>query len=92
MIFLAASCVLFHACSDHPQQRREQSVTPISQQNMKKNPLRDKLVMALDDMKAKAVEMGIEGVATASVLDRDETDDWIGEMKVVGSPCNEKEG
>lgn len=59
---------------------------------MKKNPLRDKLVMALDDMKAKAVEMGIEGVATASVLDRDETDDWIGEMKVVGSPCNEKEG
>lgn len=54
--------------------------------------LRGKIVKVLDDMKAKAVEMGIEGVATASVLNRDETDDWIGEMKVVGTPCNQKEG
>ena len=92
LVYLAAICVLFPACSDNPQQRGDQSVTPISQQNMKKNPLRDKLVMTLDDMKAKAVEMGIEGVATASVLDRNETDDWIGEMKVVGTPFNEKEG
>ena len=54
--------------------------------------LREKIVRVLDDMKAKAVEMGIEGVATASVLNRGETDDWIGEMKVVGTPCNQKEG
>lgn len=54
--------------------------------------LREKIVKVLDDMKAKAVEKGIEGVATASVLNRGETDDWIGEMKVVGTPCNQKEG
>jgi len=54
--------------------------------------LREKIVMALDDMKAKALDMGIQGVATASVLNKGETDDWIGEMKVVGTPCNQKEG
>ena len=30
-------------------------------------------------------------MATASVLNKGETDDWIGEMKVVGTPCNQKE-
>jgi len=65
---------------------------PNETHNMTNVQLRNKLVMALDDMKAKAVEMGIEGVATASVLNKGETDDWIGEMKVVGTPCNEKEG
>ena len=59
---------------------------------MTNKELREKIVMALDDMKAKATEMGIQGVATASVLNKGETDDWIGEMKVVGTPCNEKEG
>jgi len=54
--------------------------------------LREKIVMVLDDMKAKAIETGIQGVATASVLNKGETDDWIGEMKVVGTPCNQKEG
>ncbi|MCR4582355.1 MAG: VOC family protein [Prevotella sp.] len=53
--------------------------------------LREKIVMALDDMKSKAIEMGIQGVATASVLNKGETADWIGEMKVVGSPVNEKD-
>ena len=48
--------------------------------------------MALGDMKAKAVEMGIQGVATASVLGKGETEDWIGEMKVVGTPFNLKDG
>ena len=60
--------------------------------DMTNDQLRNKLVKALDDMKAKAVEMGIQGVATASVLNKGETDDWIGEMKVVGTACNEKEG
>lgn len=92
LAFLAAICVLFCACSANPQQRGDQTVTPTSQQNMNKRLLRDKLVMALDDMKAKAIEMGIQGVATASVLDQGETDDWIGEMKVVGTPYNQKEG
>ena len=54
--------------------------------------LREKIGMVLDDMKAKAIEMGIQGVATASILNKGETVDWIGEMKVVGTPCNQKEG
>ena len=54
--------------------------------------LREKIVMALDDMKAKAIEMGIEGVATASVLNKGETVDWIGEMRVVGTPLDTKGG
>ncbi|MBP5366008.1 MAG: hypothetical protein J6Y82_08825 [Bacteroidales bacterium] len=54
--------------------------------------LREKIAMALNDMKAKAIEMGIKGVATASVLNNGETVDWIGEMKVVETPCNLKEG
>ena len=65
---------------------------PHESHDMTNVQLRNKLVMALDDMKSKAVEMGIEGVATASVLNKGEKDDWIGEMKVVGTPCNEKEG
>lgn len=60
--------------------------------NMTNAKLREKVVMALEDMKAKAIEMGIQGVATASVLNNGETDDWIGEMKVVGTPTNQKEG
>jgi len=48
--------------------------------------------MALEDMKAKAMEMGIQGVATASVLNSGETVDWIGEMKVVGTPYKLEEG
>ena len=91
LVFLAAFGLLFCACGVNPQQG-DRTITPINHQNMKKSQLRDKLVMALDDMEAKAVEMGIQGVATASVLDRDETDDWIGEMTVVGTPCNREEG
>ena len=59
---------------------------------MTNEQLRGKLIMALDDMKAKAIEMGIQGVAAASVLNKGETVDWIGEMKVVGSPYNQKGG
>lgn len=50
------------------------------------------IAKALEDMKAKAEEMGIQGVATASVLNKGETVDWIGEMKVVGTPYKLEEG
>ena len=59
---------------------------------MTNQQLREKLVIALEDMKAKAMEMGIQGVATASVLNSGETVDWIGEMKVVGTPYKLEEG
>ena len=48
--------------------------------------------MVLEDMKAKAIEMSIQGVATASILNKGETVDWIGEMKVVGTPLDTKGG
>ena len=54
--------------------------------------LREKIGMVLEDMKAKAIEMGIQGVATASILNKGETVDWIGEMKVVGTPLDTKGG
>ena len=88
LIILATLGALVCSCGE----KSQQSVTPIDQHPMTNNALRNKIVMALEDMKAKAIEMGIEGVATASVLGKDETDDWIGEMKVVGTPCNRKEG
>ncbi|RKM55384.1 hypothetical protein D6855_16215 [Butyrivibrio sp. CB08] len=59
---------------------------------MTNETLRNCLVVVLEDMKNKAHEMGIQGVAVASVLNRGETVDWIGEMKVVDTPHNKKEG
>ena len=59
---------------------------------MTNEQLKEKLALALEDMKAKAIEMGIEGVAAASVLNNGDSIDWIGEMKVVGSYCNRKDG
>ena len=59
-----------------------------SKSNMTNVELREKIGMALEDMKAKAIEMGIHGVATASILNKGETVDWIGEMKVVGTPLD----
>ena len=59
---------------------------------MTKDELRKSLQNALEEMKNKAVEMGIQGVPVASVLNRGETIDWIGEMKVVDTPFNLKEG
>lgn len=46
--------------------------------------LRGKLLLALEDMKVKAIERGIEGVAAASVQNSGNTVDWIGGMKVIG--------
>ena len=92
LALLAAVCAIGCSGNVTPQQGGDSSVTPTSQHDMTNEQLRNTIVKALDDMKAKALEMGIQGVATASVLNKGETDDWIGEMKVVGTPCNEKEG
>lgn len=59
---------------------------------MEKQKVREALVQSLEEMYKKAKEIGIQGVAVASFLDKDSETDWIGEMKVVDTPCNEKEG
>ena len=43
-------------------------------------------------MYVKAKKMGIQGVAVASFLDAGEEVDWVGEMRVVETPYNLKEG
>lgn len=59
---------------------------------MDKNKARDLLVQVLDDVEKKALEMKIQGVGVACFLDKDSEVDWIGEMKVVETPYNLKEG
>lgn len=59
---------------------------------MDKMIVREALIKSLDDMESRAKEMGIQGVGVASFLDAEDTVDWIGEMKVVETPVNEKEG
>lgn len=60
---------------------------------MDKNTARDILVKALDDMEQKALQMKVQGVGVACFLDTAQSEvDWIGEMKVVESPYNLKEG
>ncbi|MCR5804323.1 MAG: hypothetical protein K6G47_08660 [Clostridia bacterium] len=59
---------------------------------MTNNELRNLIASVLEDMKNKALDMGIQGVAVASVLNKGEEYDWIGEMKVVETPYNLKEG
>lgn len=84
-------CGVCFACNV-PQQDEKKTDLTNENKNMTNVELREKLALALEDMKAKAIEMGIEGVATASVLNSGDTVDWIGEMKVVGSYCNWKDG
>jgi len=88
MLLLCGACFSCNA----PQQDKQVTESTNSLNDMTNQQLREKIVKTLDDMKAKALEMGIQGVATASVLNKGETDDWIGEMKVVGTPYNQKEG
>jgi len=92
LILFAVFCVFGCTAKVDQSVNEGQTATNSSQYNMTNEQLRKKIVMALDDMKSKALEMGIQGVATASVLGKDATDDWIGEMKVVGTPCNSEEG
>ena len=59
---------------------------------MDKNAARNILVHVLDDMEQKALEMNVQGVGVACFLDKESEVDWIGEMKVVQTPYNLKEG
>jgi len=88
LILMLLICVACFSCNA-PKQQTDLTKT---NKNMTKEQLREKIALALEDMKAKAIEMGIEGVATASVLNSGDTVDWIGEMRVVGSYCNWKDG
>lgn len=88
-LMLLLCCGACFACNAPQQDKREGDLTNRSE-NMTNVELREKIVMALDDMKAKAIEMGIEGVATASVLNKGETADWMGEMRVLGVNLNIK--
>ena len=87
MLFLCGVCFACNA----PKKDWNTDLTK-ENKNMTNGELREKLALALEDMKAKAIEMSIEGVATASVLNNGDTVDWIGEMKVVGTYCNWKDG
>ena len=77
MLLLCGACFSCHS----PQQDKQKTDITKVNKNMTNEQLREKLALALEDMKAKAIEMGIEGVATASVLNNGDTVDWIGEMK-----------
>jgi hypothetical protein len=81
-------CGVFLSCHAPKQDQQETDLTK-EETNMTNKQLREKVVMALDDMKAKAIEMGIQGVATASVLNSGDSVDWIGEMRVVGTPVDQ---
>lgn len=59
---------------------------------MDKNKVRALLVRVLDDMEKKALGMKVQGVGVACFLDEQSRVDWIGEMKVVETPYNLKEG
>ena len=70
-------CGVCFACNA-PQQDGKKTDLTNENKNMTNGELREKLALALEDMKAKAIEMGIEGVATASVLNNGDTVEWIG--------------
>ena len=60
---------------------------------MNNNTAREILVKVLDDMERKALQMKIQGVGVACFLDTTQSEvDWIGQMKVVETPYNLKEG
>ncbi len=59
---------------------------------MTNDRLREYLTSVLEEMKTKAEEMHIQGVAVGAVLNRNESVDWVGGMKVVETPFNFKEG
>ena len=59
---------------------------------MTNDRLREYLTSVLEEMKTKAEEMHIQGVAAGAVLNRNESVDWVGGMKVVETPFNFKEG
>ena len=91
LLLVLLLCGACFSCNG-PQQDKQKSDLTKTNKSMTNEQLREKLALALEDMKAKAIEMGIEGVATASFLNSGDTVNWIGEMRVVGSYCNWKDG
>ena len=59
---------------------------------MTNDELRRLLVETLEELKKKALDMKIQGVGVAAILNKNESIDWIGEMKVVETPFNFAEG
>lgn len=59
---------------------------------MENSMARNLLVKVLEDMEKKALEMNVQGVAVACFLGEKSDVDWIGEMKIVQTPYNLKEG
>ncbi len=91
LLLMFLLCGICYSCQA-PQQEKHETESTKANENMTNEQLRENLVKALDDMKAKAIEMGIQGVATASFLNKGEDVDWIGEMRVVGTPLDLKGG
>ena len=79
LLLMLLLCGALFSCHS-PKQDQQGADSTKTYKNMTNEQLREKLEMALEDMKAKAIEMGIQGVAAASVLNNGETVDWIGEM------------
>ena len=90
LIFAALAAILIGVCiaCNAPQQDHQRKDLTKTKKSMTNKELKEKLTLALEDMKAKAIEMGIHGVAVASVLNNGDSADWIGEMKVVGTPLD----
>ena len=90
LIFAALAAILLGVCTacNAPQQDKQRKDLTKTKKSMTNKELKEKLTLALEDMKAKAIEMGIHGVAVASVLNNGDSADWMGEMKVVGTPLD----
>lgn len=84
LIFAALAAILLGVCiaCSAPQQDNQRKDLTKTKKSMTNKELKEKLTLALEDMKAKAIEMGIHGVAVASVLNNGDSADWMGEMKV----------
>lgn len=90
MMFAALAAILLGVCTacNAPQQDNQRKDLTKTKKSMTNKELKEKLTLALEDMKAKAIEMGIHGVAVASVLNNGDSAEWMGEMKVVGTPLD----
>ena len=72
LLMILLLCGACFSCTTPQQDKHEADLTKANK-NMTNEQLKEKLALALEDMKAKAIEMGIEGVATASVLNNGDT-------------------
>ena len=77
MMFAALAAILLGVCiaCNAPQQDKQRKDLTKTKKSMTNKELKEKLTLALEDMKAKAIEMGIHGVAVASVLNNGDSAD-----------------